>query len=137
MDNSSNYPKGATPQTEDGKTPSLSLPEQNFQLVPNLLVNDVARKLLKPGDVVVYIALLNHLGKNDCVWATRSRIGALTGYSVKNVGRCIDRLVFAGHVRRKGRTSYGAVKLALLTRVKDSQVITTAYTIEKTPKSLN
>ena len=99
-----------------------SLSEQHFAIVPNVLINEVANGSLRAVDVVVYIALLDHLGENSCVWASWGTIARLTGYCTKSVWRSVNRLADRGHVRRGGRSSYRTVKLVLLTRVKDSIV---------------
>jgi hypothetical protein len=72
-----------------------------FQQVPNVLVNDVAKKKLKPIDVIVYAVLKKHQGQNEYCWAGNSTVARLCGVSLATVRRSIKNLVRAGCIIRR------------------------------------
>jgi len=78
----------------------IELDPQHFQQVPHILINDVAKKRLKPIDVVVYIVLKKHLGQKAYCWAGNSTVARLCGVSNATVRRSIKNLMRAGHIER-------------------------------------
>jgi hypothetical protein len=101
----------------------LRLSEEHFNLVPNALLNDVIDGKLHPRDVLVYIVYLDHQRDKRLCWPSNQTIARLTKQSVKNVGKCIGRLVAAGHLARYGKTKYGTKFTIARTRVNGKSIL--------------
>jgi Helix-turn-helix domain len=102
------------------KSPMLS--EDNYQQIPNILVNDVRKNKIKPLDIVVWIVFSNHQRQKEHSWPSNKTIANFVGVNERTIIRSIGRLKAAGHLIRKGKTQYGTKYTSLLTCVKGSSV---------------
>ncbi len=102
------------------KTPTLN--EDNYQQVPDRLVNDVGNKILKPLDVLVWMVFSHHQRKNKNSWPSNKTIAAILAVKERTVIRSINRLKAAKHLIRYGKTRYGTRFTTLTTRVLDNKI---------------
>jgi hypothetical protein len=100
-----------------------TVPEGNYQMVPNTFVNDIREGKLEPIDVIVWMALKNHLGENKNCWPSNTTIAKIIGISVRTVIRSTNRLIKANHITRKGKSRFGTKFTEFQTLVKNNKVI--------------
>lgn len=109
---------------ENGQIKRERLNEEFYQSVPNILLNDLRDKKLKPTDVVVYMVFADHQrDKSDC-WVSNKTVANFLGYERATIGRSLDKLEAAGHIVRSAeKTAFGTRRTSLLTKVVKSKVI--------------
>lgn len=94
------------------------LDEDFFQLVPNVLVNHVAKGRILPIDMVVYMILKDYQGQNDKSWVSNQSVARLCGRDISSVKRSIHRLLKAGHIQRRetelGKTAFTFIKTTVI-----------------------
>ena len=98
------------------------LNENNYQQVPDKLVNDVRDKKITPLDVVVWMAFSHHQRKKKNSWPSNKTIAAIIGVNERTIIRSINRLKGANHVIRHGKTRYGTRYTTLTNRVHNNKM---------------
>jgi hypothetical protein len=93
------------------------LNNNNYEFVPNILVNHVRDRILNPIDLVVWMAFANHAQNKSCGWAGNTTVAEEIGRDRRTVIRSINRLQKAGVISRNGKTRYGTKYTSLLIRV--------------------
>jgi hypothetical protein len=77
----------------------------NYASIPHSVLTS---QDLTPADKLVYVALLDRLGKNEIVWPSQQTVGRDTGLGLRTVRRSIGRLLEIGVIQvnvRRGRSA--------------------------------
>lgn len=107
----------------DKEAENIRLGEANFQLVPNLLINKVRDKILRPMDLILWMVYSNHQRKKHHSWPGNKTIATLIGVCPETVIRSNKRLIKAKEMVRTGKTEYGTKRTTLLTRVIGNKIV--------------
>jgi DNA-binding MarR family transcriptional regulator len=101
------------------------LPSENYQQVPNDLVNDIRNGRLTPLDLAVYMVLAQHLGENACCWPGNGTIAKTIGRERQAVSDSMTRLSRAGYIARPTYNKFGTKNTFLLVRVEGGKIVRT------------
>lgn len=110
-----------TSNATNGTKPRL--PVAGFQLIPNLLVNEIADGRLRANDVVVYLTFKAYQRGKEFAWPSNGTVAGNCGMSVSTLARCVERLETGGHLRRQRVVAGGTVHTSLKTTVEDGRVV--------------
>lgn len=111
-----------------------SLPKEYFQQVPNVLVNHLKEKKLKPIDLAVYMVYVKHRGENDFGWPSNGKVARIIGREKRAVIDSNQRLQRWGYLsREKYNPTTGTKQTVLLTYVDGGRVIGPALENIPTP----
>src|SRR6185436_11976548 len=108
------------PNQPNGRTRAYNaLDADGFQMIPNVILNDIAGKKLRHEDIGVYMAFKSFQRENGYSWPANGTVAHLCGMSTSTLSRCISRLVGAGHLERRFQNAGGTMRTCILTLVRE------------------
>jgi hypothetical protein len=108
-------------EDEQPKQKRKPIPEDTYQNVPSILLNQLREGTLEHIDIVIYALLKSHSRLTESCYPSYNCLAEEAQCSESSVGRSLRRLADAKHIR--GKEKNGTGKIFLLTDVVGGKVI--------------